>query len=460
MGLISAVTGAAGGVLADTWRDYFYQEAIPEDTLMVKGMKRVDRRGSNNKGSDNIITDGSIIAVADGQCMIVVEDGYITEVCAQPGQFVYSNKSEPSLFSGNLGDSIKKTWEQFTRRLSFGGGTGRDTRIYYFNTKEIYGNKYGTVNPIPYRVVDEKIGLDVEISLRCHGEFAYRIVDPILFYKNLAGNTKDAYLRTQIDSQMRSDLLTALQPALGRLADIGSRYYTIVNHTNEIANELNSILSSTWGDRYGIQISSFGISSIEAPKEDADMIKELQRTAVFRNAGMAAANLNTAQAEAMKAAASNTSTGPMMAFAGMNMAAQAGGMNANQLYQMDAQQQMQQQQMQQQFNQQNGMHQGQNSMYQGQPMNSGPGGVQGGNGMYGGNQQMDRQAPNMHPQSTVNAVGTWTCSQGHGNNTGKFCSECGEPRPVAGVKCPSCGFTPSDLSNPPKFCPECGHPMR
>ena len=443
MGLISAVTGAAGGVLADTWRDYFYQESIPENTLMIKGMKRTDRRGSNNKGSDNIITDGSIIAVADGQCMIVVEDGYITEVCAQPGQFVYSNKSEPSLFSGNLGDSIKKTWEQFTRRLSFGGGTGRDTRIYYFNTKEIYGNKYGTVNPIPYRVVDDKIGLDVEISLRCHGEFAYKIVDPILFYKNLAGNTKEAYLRTQIDSQMRSDLLTALQPALGRLADIGSRYYTIVNHTNEIANELNSILSSTWGDRYGIQISSFGISSIEAPKEDADMIKELQRTAVFRNAGMAAANINTAQAEAMKAAASNTSTGPMMAFAGMNMAAQAGGMNANQLYQMDAQQQMQQQQMQQ-FNQPNGMYQYPNGMYQGQqPMNQ---------HMYQGNQQTGQQAPNMQ--------GTWTCSKGHANNTGKFCSECGEPRPAMQIKCPSCGFTPSDPSNPPKFCPECGHPMK
>lgn len=436
MGLISAVTGAAGGVLADTWRDYFYQDSIENGVLIVKGQKRVDKRGSNNKGSDNLITDGSIIAVADGQCMIVVEDGFVTEVCAEPGQFVYSDASEPSLFTGKLRESIKKSWEQFKRRLSFGGGTGRDSRIYYFNTKEIYGNKYGTVNPIPYRVVDQNIGLDIDTALRCHGEYAYKIVDPILFYKNLSGNASDEFKMSQIDSQMRSDLLTALQPAIGRLSGIGARYSDIANHTLELANELNSILSSTWGDRYGIEITSFGMSSVTIPPEDANMIKELQRTAVFRNASMAAANINNAQADAMKAAASNTS-GAMVGFAGINMASQAGGMNANQLYQMAAAQQQQQQ-----FG---NMNQPMNGMYQGN-MN---GGMPQGNPQYG----------QMSQQSTSNAgAGTWTCSHGHVNTSGKFCSECGEPKPEKKV-CTKCGYVPSDSAHLPKFCPECGNPF-
>lgn len=432
MGLISAIAGAAGGVLADSWRDFFYEDSMDNELLVTKGKKRVDQRGSNNKSTNNVITDGSIIEVADGQCMLVVENGMIKDVCAQPGKYVYSNTDEPTIFAGNLKETVKRTWEQFKNRLVFGGGATRDTRIYYVNTKDIYGNKYGTAEPIPYRIVDPNIGLDIESAVRCHGEFAFKIVDPILMYKEVAGNTGGEFrMNEEFRRQMTSELLTSLQPALGRLSGIGARYSDIPNHTKEIANELNSVMSSEWGDRYGIEISSFGISSITISKEDEDLIKQLQRTAVFQRTSMAAANLNAAQADAMRDAAKNTA-GAMMGFAGMNMAGQMGGMNANQLFQM-----AQNEQMQQQYGQQNNMQQqyGQNNMQQ--PYN----------------------AQNNMQQTNQQAVNTWTCSHGHGGNTGKFCSECGEAKPTGVVSCASCGYTPADQSHLPKFCPECGKPF-
>ena len=423
MGLISAITGAAGGVLADSWRDYFYQDSIDDSVLVIKGKKRVDQRGSNNKGTNNVITDGSIIDVADGQCMIVVENGAIKDVCAEPGKFVYSNTAEPTIFAGNLKTTIKRSWEQFKNRLTFGGGATGDTRIYYVNTKEIRGNKYGTAAPIPYRVVDTNIGLDMDTAIRCHGEYAFKVVDPVLLYKEVAGNVSDVFETVELEKQMRPDLLTALQPAIGRLSGIGSRYSDIPNHTLELANELNSIMSSTWGERYGIEISSFAMSSITISKEDEDLIKQLQRTAVFQRTSMAAANLSAAQADAMRNAANNAG-GAMLGFAGMNMANQMGGMNAGQLYQMAAQEQAAQQQ-------------------------------------FGGNPQMNgmQQMNNGMQQNAAPQGGTWTCSHGHANNTGKFCAECGEPKPAATLRCSACGYTPNDPLNPPKFCPECGKPF-
>ena len=424
MGLISAITGAAGGVLADSWRDYFYADSLEGDIIVTKGKKRVDQRGSNNKSTNNVITDGSIIAVADGQCMIVVENGKIKDVCAETGKYVYSNTEEPTIFAGNLKETVKRTWEQFKNRLVFGGGATGDTRIYYVNTKEIPGFKFGTTSPIPYRIVDSNIGLDIDSKIRCHGSYSFKVVDPLLFYQNVSGNVDGDYrLDGPILNQMNADLLDSLQPAFGRLSGIGSRYSDIPNHTKELSDELNSIMSSEWGDRLGIEIVSFAISGISIPPEDEDLIKQLQRTAVFQKASMAAANLNAAQADAMRDAAKN-SAGAMMGFAGMNMAAQTGGMNANELYQMAANEQARQQM---------------NQAGQANTMQQNVASQQGG---------------------TQQASGTWTCSHGHGNNTGKFCSECGEPKPVAAsIHCSACGYTPNDPSNPPKFCPECGKPF-
>ncbi|MBR6452605.1 MAG: SPFH domain-containing protein [Lachnospiraceae bacterium] len=436
MGLISAITAAAGSALADSWREYFYCESMNADVMIVKGEKRVGGKSSNKKGSDNIISNGSIIAVNEGQCMIIVEQGKVADVCAEPGEFVWDSSTEPSIFYGSLGENIKKSFMQIGRRFTFGGDTAKDQRVYYVNTKELVGNKYGTANPVPFRVVDKNIGLDVDIAIRCHGEYSYRIVDPVLFYTHVAGNVTNEYTRDKIDSQLKSELMTALQPAFAKISEMGIRYSALPGHTTEIADALNEVLSQKWGELRGLAVVSFGVNSVTASEEDEKMIKELQKNAVLTNPAMAAATLTAAQASAMQAAASNESTGPMMAFAGMNMANMAGGMNANNLYGMAAAQQAAPQQA----------------------------------------------AP--QPAAPAAAVAGWTCACGKTGNTGKFCAECGAPQPSADgwtctcgtvnkgkfcsncgakkpagapvYKCDKCGWEPEDKTNPPKFCPECG----
>lgn len=425
MGIIRVGIGAAKSVLEDQWREYFYCPAMESDVLVTKGVNRRAKRGFGSKGSDNLITNGSIIAVNEGQCMIIVDQGAIVDVCAEAGEFVYDISTEPSIFYGDLSENIVKSFEQFCKRVSFGGDTGKDQRVYFFNTKEIMGNKYGTANPVPFRVVDQNIGLDIDIAIRCHGEYAYRIVDPVLFYKNVCGNVEWAFTRDRIDSQLKSELLTALQPAFARISGMGIRYSALPGHTMELANALNEVLSGNWGQRYGIRISTIGVNSVKASEEDEAMIKELQRNAVFRNPNMAAAHMVSAQADAMKAAAANTATGPMMAFAGMNMASQTGGMNANDLFAMGQQAQYQQAQYQQ-------------AQYQ----------------------QPQYQQPSAGNQNAAGDTGYWTCVCGT-KNKGKFCMECGTKKP-AGVplyKCDKCGWEPKDPTKPPKFCPECGDPF-
>ncbi len=446
MGLIKAITAAAGGAMADQWREYFYCDSLDADVLVAKGRKRSSGRGAgNNKGEDNIISNGSAVAINEGQCMIIVDQGKVVEFCAEPGEFTYDASSEPSLLYGSLGENVKKTFSMIGRRFTFGGETAKDQRVYFFNTKEIMGNKYGTANPVPFRVVDENIGLDVDISIRCNGEYSYKITDPLLFYTNVCGNVADIYERSEIDSQLKTELMTALQPAFAKISAMGIRYSAVPAHTEELANALNEVLSAKWSELRGIEIVSFGVNTMKASAEDEAMIKELQKSAVLRNPNMAAATLVGAQAEAMKAAASNTSTGPMMAFAGMNMANQAGGMNAQQLFQMGQ---------------------------QAAPTQAAP------------VQQPAAPVPEPAP-----AKQGWTCACGKAGNTGKFCSECGAPMPApkqegwtcscgavnkgkfcsecgakkpAGellYKCDKCGWEPEDPAKPPKFCPECGDPF-
>lgn len=443
MGLIKAVTGAVGGVISDQWREYFYCDSIDADVLVTKGHKKTKGRASNNNGEENIISNGSVIAVNEGQCMIIVDQGRVVEFCAEAGEFTYDTSSEPSLLYGNLGENIKKTFATVGKRFTFAGDTAKDQRVYFFNTKEIMGNKYGTANPVPFRVVDQNIGLDIDISIRCNGEYSFKITDPLLFYANVCGNIKEDYEKRELESQLKTELMTALQPAFAKISAMGVRYSEVPAHTMELADALNDVLSEKWAQIRGIEMVSFGINAMKASEEDEAMIKELQKSAVLRNPNMAAATLVGAQAEAMKAAASNTSTGPMMAFAGMNMATQAGGMNAQQLFQMGAQPDM------------------------------------------AGNVQ--KTEPVLSEAPKMQAGEGWTCSCGKSGNTGKFCSECGAPKPAATgwkcacgamnkgkfcsecgakkpadeplYKCDKCGWEPEDPKNPPKFCPECGDPF-
>jgi len=281
MGLIKAVMGAAGGVLADQWKEYFYCESLTENVMVTKGQKRVSGRSSNTKGEENIITTGSGIAVANGQCMIIVEQGKVLDLCAEPGEYTFDAGGEPSLFAGgdlagNATASLQSVWERF----KFGGSPGKDTRVYYFNTKELIGNKYGTPSPVPFRVVDRNIGLDIDISIRCFGEYSYRIMNPILFYSNVCGNVADTYTRNTIDGQLKSELMTALQPAFAKISEMGIRYSALPGHTVELADALNEVLSGKWSNLRGLEIVSFGVSSVKASEEDEQMIKELQRRKV------------------------------------------------------------------------------------------------------------------------------------------------------------------------------------
>lgn len=442
MGLIKAVKSAVGGVVADQWLEYFYCDSLDSDVLVTKGHKRQQGRGAgNNKGEDNIISNGSVIAVNEGQCMIIVDQGKVVEFCAEAGEFKYDTSTEPSLFCGSLGENIKKTFSTIGKRFTFGGETAKDQRVYFFNTKEIMGNKYGTANPVPFRVVDENIGLDIDISIRCNGEYSYHIVDPILFYTNVCGNVVDDYERSEIDSQLKTELMTALQPAFAKISAMGIRYSAVPAHTMELADALNEVLSEKWAQLRGLEIVSFGINTMKASEEDEAMIKELQKSAVLRNPNMAAATLVGAQAEAMKSAAANTSTGPMMAFAGMNMANMAGGMNAQNLFAMGAQQQAAPQQA---------------APQQAAPQAAAPAGWTCSCGKTGNTGKFCAECGSPKPAEEAG----WTCSCG-AVNKGKFCSECGAKKPAGAplYKCDKCGWEPEDPKNPPKFCPECGDPF-
>ena len=433
MGLIKAGIGALGGTLADQWKEFFYCEAMPKEVLVTKGQKRVSGRSSNTKASDNIISSGSGIAVADGQCMIIVEQGKVVEVCAEPGEFTYDASTEPSIFSGSLGESIKATFKTIGKRFTYGGDTGKDQRVYYFNTKELIDNKFGTPNPIPFRVVDTKIGLDVDVSVRCSGVYSYKIADPLLFYTNVCGNVEREYTRDELDSQLKTEFISALQPAFGKLSDLEMRPNQIVSHNTELEEAMNAALSAKWGELRGLKVVSIALGSVTLPDEDAEMIKQAQRTAIMRDPTMAAATLVGAQADAMKAAAANEN-GAMTGFMGMGMAMNAGGgMNAQNLFAMGQQNQRAQQ--------------------------AAPAPAASGWKCACGATATGNFCPECGAKKPADADG-WTCSCG-AVNKGKFCQNCGAKKPEGAplYRCDKCGWEPEDPKNPPKFCPECGDPF-
>lgn len=464
MGLIKAALGSVGGVLADQWKEFFYCESIPANVLVTKGQKRTGNRSSNTKGSENIISNGSVIAIADGQAMIIVEQGKVVDICAEPGEYTYDMSTEPSIFAGDLGESIKQSFATIGKRFTFGGDTGKDQRIYYFNTKELIGNKYGTPSSVPFRVVDERAGIDIDINIRCFGEYSYHICDPILFYTNVCGNVAAEYTRDKLDSQLKSELLTALQPAFAKISAMGIRYSALPGHTTELADALNEVLSEKWSGIRGIEIVSFGVSSVKAEEEDEKMIKEMQRNAAFMDPTRAAAHMVGSQASAMQAAASNQGAGAAMAFMGMGMAQNMGGMNAANLYQMGQQQQAQKPAP--------------------APAPAAPAGWTCSCGQTGNQGKFCMGCGAAKPEPKP--VDNWKCSCG-ATATGKFCTECGAPKPAedgwtcscgqvnkgkfcpncgakkpAGVpqyKCDKCGWEPEKGVKPPKFCPECGDPF-
>ncbi len=413
-----------GSTLADQWKEFFYCDAMDMEVLVVKGQKRVSGRSSNTKGSDNVISNGSGIAVADGQCMMIVEQGKVVEVCAEPGEYTYDASTEPSIFAGSLGQSILDTFKTIGKRFAYGGDTGKDQRVYYFNTKELLDNKFGTPTPVPFRVVDSRIGLDIDVSVRCSGVYSYKIADPLLFYTNVCGNVSYAYTREELDSQLKTEFISALAPSFGKLSAMEIRPNQLSNHNADIEAAMNETLSQKWGSLRGLKIVSVALNPVALTEEDAEMIKQAQRTAIMRDPTMAAATLVGAQADAMKAAAANEG-GAMTGFMGMGMAMNQGGVNAQNLFAMGQTQQPR------------------------QPAQPAADGWK----CSCGTVATGKFCPECgSPRPTG-----WKCSCG-ATNEGKFCTNCGAKKPEDAplYKCDKCGWQPEDPKNPPKFCPECG----
>lgn len=428
MGLIKAGIGAVGGVLADQWKEFFSCDSIDNDTLVVKGRKSIGSRSSNTKGHDNVISNGSGIVVNEGQCMIIVDNGKIVEFCAEAGEFTYDTSSEPSLFSGKLGESLKETFKTIGKRFTYGGDTGKDQRVYYFNTKNIMNNLFGTPTPIPFRVViDQARGIDYDATIRCNGTYIFRISDPLLFYSKVCGNVSDEYGKDEIADQLKSDFLKALLPAFAKISDLGIRYSAVPGHTAELCDAINEVLAPNWGALKGLQLVDVTINSISMPKEDEDEIQQIKKAVIMSDPTMGAGYVIANNAEAQKIAAGNTA-GAMTGFMGMGMAANMAG-NVQNLYAMGQQQQMQQQQMQQPVQ---------------TPANGWTcacGAVSQGN--FCTNCGAKKPAP----------AESWQCSCG-AVNQGNFCNNCGAKKPDAGWTC-SCGSV-----NQGNFCNNCGKPRQ
>lgn len=422
MGLLKAGAGALGGVLADQWKEFFYCDSLDSDTLVAKGEKRVGKRSSNTKGTDNVISNGSVISVNEGQSMIIVESGKVVEFCAEPGEFVYDSSTEPSIFCGSLGESIKKSFAEVGKRFTFGGDAAKDQRVYYFNTKEITGNKFGTPAPVPFRVtLDESMNYKLSVDLRCNGVYSYKIADPLLFYTNVSGNVEYTYDRSELDEMLKSELLDALRPAFAKVSAMKIMYSEIPAHTKEVTSALAGELSSEWREKRGIELYAVSINGVSIPDDQRKKITEWEENLMTMNPNMAASRIVGSQADAMRTAAGNPN-GAAAGFFGMGMAGNAGGANAANLFAMGA--------------------------------------------------NTENSAPKTGWTCSCGAVNTgkfcsecgkpqpsggWTCECGTAN-TGKFCSNCGKPNPGAApkYKCNKCGWVPEDPENPPKFCPECG----
>ena len=464
MGLIKAGIGALGGTLADQWKEFFYCDSLPDDVLVRKGQKRVSGRSSNTKGSDNIISNGSGIAVADGQCMIIVEQGKIVEVCAEPGEFTYDTSTEPSIFAGSLGRSILDTFKTVGKRFAYGGDTGKDQRVYYFNTKEIKGNKFGTPSPILFEVVNKRIGFSKTVNVRCNGVYSYFITDPLLFYTKVCGNVDYEYTREEIDDTLKTEFVSQLQTAFGILSEQELRPAQLPAKVNELRSAMNEALRYEWIESRGITVGKIALNPINLNPEDMKAIAQMEDSMSYgSNAAMALGRMTTAQANAMETAAGN-SAGAMTGFMGMGMAGNAmGGFNPAQQIAM-----MQQQQMQQQAAAPapaadswtcscGTVNTGKfcNNCGSKKPEPKPAGGWK----CACGATVSGNFCPECGAKKPEVAAG-WTCSCG-AVNTGKFCQNCGGKKP-AGVpqyKCDKCGWQPEDPTKAPRFCPECGDPF-
>ena len=434
--------GTARNTVEDQYLEYFYCDALEGGVIAAKGRKR-NQKGVN-KGNENVINSGSIIEVNAGQAALIIDEGKVAEFCAEPGQYVYDASTEPSilggLLTGKFGQNIVETFKEVGKRWVFGQEIPKTQRVYFININEVRDNLWGTSNPIPFFIADQVTGFQGDISLIANGEYTFHISDPIRFYTFISANfASDTYNKKELQSIMRSDFMTALQPALGALSDygVGIRYSAITTKTDILVEKLNEKLSDKWGKMRGMEVIDVTFNTLKATDEDEARIKDFQDKAVYMNGQMQSALMTTAWAKGIEGVGANGGGAQaLMGFAGLNMAGNMAG---------------------------------------GVPGAMGAGTIPGANA----------GAPTVAvATATAAAVNGWKCSCGKDGNTGRFCAECGSKKPDdAGwkcecgavnqgkfcsecgakkpegaplYKCDKCGWEPEDPMNPPKFCPECG----
>ncbi|HFI0113797.1 TPA: SPFH domain-containing protein [Streptococcus suis] len=317
MGLIKATMDSVSGVFGDQWKEYFYCDSLPSTVLIKKGLS------TGTTHEDNIIANGSIIAVNHGQCALIIEDGEIIDIVSEPGQFIWDSSTSPCIFTGNLKDSVRESFREVYKRVQFHGTTAKDQRIYFINLKLIENNLFGTQSPIAFRFVDISINADFDLHIQCRGRFSYQIIDPIKFYSNIAGNVEDVYHSNDIFEQLRAEFMNSFGISLSSISSIGMRPSELLKYTNVIVNEMNSNMRESWANLRGIKLISIAFESINLPDEEQKMLTNLQEKRAYSAHDVALGHFNQARGDALKMAASNEN-GNILAFAGIDIAMNRG----------------------------------------------------------------------------------------------------------------------------------------
>ncbi len=430
MGIIKAFASAIGGAFADQWLEVVEPDNMGDTTVFTRGVKvrRDDKRNQNRKGTEDTISNGSVIHVYPNQFMMVLDGGKIVDYTAEEGYYTVDNSSLPSLFNGQFGDTLKTSFE----RIKFGGVTPTAQKVFYINLQEIKGIKFGTRNPINY--FDNFY--NAELFLRAHGTYSIKITDPIKFYSEAVPRNQDRVDIQDINEQYLSEFLEALQSSINQMSADGVRISYVSSKGRELGKYMASTLDEEWGQMRGMEIQSVGIANISYDEESTKLINMRNQGAMLGDPSVREGYVQGAVARGMEAAGSNAN-GSMAGFMGMGVGMQAGGGFVG------AASQANQQQMQQQA--------AARAAQQPAPAT----GWTCACGHAGNEGKFCSECGKPRPE----AAGGWTCACGHEGNTGKFCSECGKPRPAGRIKCDKCGYEPDPNAPAPKFCPECGDPI-
>lgn len=424
MGIIKAIAGAVGGGLADQWLEVMEPDEMDDKTVFTRGVavRQNDSRNSNRKGTQDTVSNGSVIHVYPNQFMMLVDGGKVVDYTAEEGYYTVDNSSLPSMLNGEFGDTLKEAFN----RIKFGGVTPGTQKVFYINLQEIKGIKFGTRNPVNY--FDSFY--NAELFLRAHGTYSIKVKNPLTFYTEAIPKNEDRVEIDDINEQYLSEFLEAFQAAINQMSADGVRISYVASKGRELSKYMSDILDADWGETRGIEIQSVGISSISYDEESTKLINMRNQGAMLGDPTVREGYVQGSIARGIEAAGSNAN-GSMAGFMGVGM-----GMQSTTGF-MGAASQSNQAQM------------ARETQRPAQPSaNTWR--------CECGSENTGKFCSNCGKPKPETSV--WKCSCGS-ENTGNFCSNCGKPRPKA-LKCASCGYEPDPADPAPKFCPECGKPMQ